>query len=72
MNSAVAISGRLLANSSCQLLAWSLASQLRVAFLGFQVWFFLFSIPPGFFTFFSPDSSLIFVPFGSVCLPSDF
>lgn len=34
-------------------------------FLGFQLWFFLFFLSPGFFTFFSPDSSLIFVPFGS-------
>lgn len=34
-------------------------------FLGFQLWFFLFFLSPGFFTFFSPDSSLIFVSFGS-------
>lgn len=34
-------------------------------FLGFQLWFCLFFLSPGFFTFFSPDSSLIFVSFGS-------
>ena len=34
-------------------------------FLGFHLWFFLFLLCPTFFTFFSPDSSLIFVLFGS-------